>query len=82
MVLDLHEFKQQILGILDLDPLQTDNTADLLRLFPNGALCILLKIMGQRTTWSLFPGHGTTAAHVAPDGADLHPYIREIGGAS
>ena len=82
MVLDPHKLKQQMLGILDLDLLQTDDLADLLRLLPNDALRALPGIMGQRTVWLPFPGHRAMAAYAVPDGADLHPYTREIGGAS
>jgi uncharacterized protein YaaW (UPF0174 family) len=63
---------------MNTDPLLSDNLQDLLRVFPSDALCGLVGIVKQQSSWSPFPAPRAYEAHVLPDNADFTPHASAI----
>jgi uncharacterized protein YaaW (UPF0174 family) len=62
----------------DADPLLSDNLAEVLSTFPNDALCSLVAILKQHSSWSPFPGRRAYEAHALPDDADFTRHANAI----
>ena len=59
---------------MNTDPLLSDDLPDLLRVFPNDALCGIVGIVKRHNSWSPFPAPRAYEAHVLPDNTDFAPH--------
>lgn len=64
--------------IVSVDPLLTDNLADLLSLFPNSELHGIVSILKNSKSLSPFPARRATRAHEAHEADDLRPHAPAI----
>jgi hypothetical protein len=63
---------------LSTDPLLSDDLPDLLRAFPSDALCGLVGIMKQYSSYSPFPESRAYEAYTLPENADFTPHSSAI----